>query len=278
MSIFTAELETDGVDQILSQSLHPIDIPAEAAPIINMFTSNIDATIGQALDPIAIPLEANPRLSTFFNRVDRTFSLSLQPIDVILQATPRQSLFFNRMDHTFGLSLQPIDIPLQATPRVSTFFNRVDHTFSLSLQPTDVTLQATPRQSTFFNRVDQRLQLSFGADPLLDLARIRSNSVHLQGKSDSIRAYVLVAGEVHFVEPNGSFDFLVAPGNHDIFIRAPGYVYVALLSVNLGQGADLVIPDITLPFGDANGDGKINGADLAHLGVNFGHSWQQITP
>jgi hypothetical protein len=39
----------------------------------------------------------------------------------------------------------------------------------------------------------------------------------------------------------------------------------------------LDIPEMTLPFGDANGDGRIDILDLSTAGANFGDVTQSVT-
>lgn len=70
----------------------------------------------------------------------------------------------------------------------------------------------------------------------------------------------------------------VAPGTYDIVITAPGYIYVALTGIQLNSGDALDVPEVTLPFGDANGDGRIGVEDLAFVGSNFGEEWQEVIP
>ena len=114
-------------------------------------------------------------------------------------------------------------------------------------------------------------------DPFAN-SRIRSTGIHIQRRSDSTGAFLRVDGQVHFIPANGRVDIPVKPGIHDIIITAPGYVYVALVDVQMAIGAVLEIPELTLPFGDANGDGEVGIEDLAFLGANFGTQWHEISP
>ena len=107
-------------------------------------------------------------------------------------------------------------------------------------------------------------------------ASIRSGSgIHLQGRTESTGAYLWVNGEVHFVDRTGQFDFIVEPKTYRIEIRAPGYVPVRIVSqsnenIKLEGGDVLIIPDINIPFGDANGDGAIDVRDLGIQALNLG--------
>ena len=77
------------------------------------------------------------------------------------------------------------------------------------------------------------------------------------------------------MDKTGQFNFLVDSGTYRIEIIAPGYVPVRIVStsnadIRLNAGDVLTIPEITMPFGDANGDGVINVKDLATQASNLG--------
>ena len=119
-------------------------------------------------------------------------------------------------------------------------------------------------------------QEPFTGDPI-----IRSTGVRLQGLDDSAGAFLLVDGQRHFVDPSGSSSFTVDPGPHDIQIRAPGYLPVDIVSpsgsnIVLGSGDVLTIPELTMVYGDANGDGAIDVRDLALGGRNFGETPEEL--
>ena len=119
-------------------------------------------------------------------------------------------------------------------------------------------------------------QEPFTGDPI-----IRSTGVRLQGLDDSAGAFLLVDGQRHFVDPSGSSSFTVDPGPHDIQIRAPGYLPVDIVSpsgsnIVLGSGDVLTIPELTMVYGDANGDGAIDVRDLALGGRSFGETPEEL--
>ena len=122
-------------------------------------------------------------------------------------------------------------------------------------------------------------------NPFVEAARgatIRSGSgIHLQGRTESTGAYLWVNGEVHFVDRLGQFDFIVEPKTYRIEIRAPGYVPVRIVSksnkdIKLEGGDVLIIPDINMPFGDANGDGAIDVQDLGLQATNLGTTSPEV--
>ena len=83
------------------------------------------------------------------------------------------------------------------------------------------------------------------------------------------------------MDSNGSFSFTVVPGTHRIQIQAPGYLTVDVVSLTgsdlaLNAGDLLIIPELTMVYGDANGDGVIDVKDLATGASNFGQSEGQV--
>ena len=102
--------------------------------------------------------------------------------------------------------------------------------------------------------------------------------VKLQSRKDSWGGYVQVGNEVHFLEADGSFRAAIPSGVQDLYIRAPGYVPVLIPEANINPGELLTIPELTLPFGDANGDGRVDILDLVIAGKNFGDKTRRLPP
>ena len=67
-------------------------------------------------------------------------------------------------------------------------------------------------------------------------------------------------------------------GSHDLRISAPGHLAVIVPGVSLEPGESVVIPSVTLAFGDADGDGAINLLDLFLVARNFGAATRAISP
>ena len=93
---------------------------------------------------------------------------------------------------------------------------------------------------------------------------------HLEGRETSLGGYVAVGKEVHFLAADGGFSFRWGGGPADIWIKAPGYLPVVISQANVASGQVLTVPGLTLPFGDANGDGQIDVLDLSIAAANFG--------
>jgi hypothetical protein len=80
------------------------------------------------------------------------------------------------------------------------------------------------------------------------------------------------------VDSNGNFQILVPSGTFDVLIDAPGYIPVRVPNVTINPGEMLTLPELTLPFGDANGDGRIDILDLSIAASNFGETVVDVAP
>ncbi len=78
----------------------------------------------------------------------------------------------------------------------------------------------------------------------------------------------------HFAAADGSFHFLVPCLNYELLIQSPGYVPVRIPVAAIKSGEVVSIPELTLPFGDANGDGRI---DILNLSIAAGNVWVTVT-
>ena len=68
----------------------------------------------------------------------------------------------------------------------------------------------------------------------------------------------------------GSFHFLVPAWNYEMLIQSPGYVPVRIPVAAINSCEAVSIPEQTLAFGDANGDGGIDILDLNIAAGNVG--------
>ena len=278
-------LTFDGVDRTLSLGFDPIAIPTEATPVTRLFSSSVDQTLTQALESTQIPTEGVALSTQFASGVDQTLTQIYVPTEIPTERVALSAQFTSGVEQTFALTHVPAEIPTEGVALSTSFTSGVDRFLSLGLDPTDVPTQPTALASPFQSGVDQTLGLELGPSPLAALARIHSESVHLQGGPDSTGAFLRVGDEVHFVAEDGSFDFPVPPGTYPMEIRAPGYLPVNIVSpsgsdISLNAGDVLTIPGLTLVYGDANGDGVIDVRDLAIGASNMSQVSEdvQVTP
>ena len=108
----------------------------------------------------------------------------------------------------------------------------------------------------------------FVVTPELQLNTVQGR-VLLQGRDTSLGAFVVVGDAVKFVEPGGNFNIDLILGTHDVALMAPGYLSVTFTGVEVGA-ATVVLPPVTLAYGDANGDGAIDVRDLSTQAANLG--------
>ena len=149
-----------------------------------------------------------------------------------------------------------------------------------SLSRPEITAIAKPLTAIFVGGVQGKFDGATNK-PTIDtvgIPLIRVNGrVKLQGRDDSLGGFLEVDGEVYFVNSNGSFQVDVPRGS-DIHINAPGYISAIVLNVTGNPGEPVTIPRLTLPFGDANGDGRIDIYDLSLAAGNFGDTVREMPP
>ncbi len=109
-----------------------------------------------------------------------------------------------------------------------------------------------------------------------ELGEIRV-TVHLEERPNSLGSYVMVGSQIFFADANGNCRIVVPSGVYDLAIQAPGYVSARIPGVRLGIGEAVTVPELTLPFGDSNGDGHIDILDLSIAAGNFGATMHQIS-
>ena len=138
-----------------------------------------------------------------------------------------------------------------------------------------IATQGAPRQEIFVGGAAASAQPGQG---LLDPFRNGeiAGKVHLQQRDSSLGAYVQIGEATHFVAADGSFRVEAAGGVRDIYIRAPGYLSAVIPAATINPGELLTIPELTLPFGDANGDGRIDILDLSIAAGNFGDTTRRM--
>ena len=108
----------------------------------------------------------------------------------------------------------------------------------------------------------------FVVTPELQLGTVQGQ-VLLQGRDSSLGAFVVVSDQVQFGDPGGNFSIDLLLGTHDLALVAPGYLSVTFAAVQVGANI-VVLPPVTLAYGDANGDGVNDVRDLSTQAKNLG--------
>ena len=96
--------------------------------------------------------------------------------------------------------------------------------------------------------------------------------IKLHNDSSSLGAYVSLGDEVTFADRDGRFEAPVPTETLDLYIGAPGHIPVVITGITLDSRESLEIPEVTLLFGDANGDGVVDIYDLAVAAFNYGET------
>ena len=231
-------------------------------------------------EPTITTLEV-PVSAMFIGNEDASNDIPLSPVVISTVKGPVTSFILENEDASATLTLAPVSIDTLALSNTAFFLRDADGTSTITLSSFNVPTEKVALSETFIRKADAIFDPGLFRNPFAPRVTIRSASVHLQGRADSNGVFLLVGNERHFVNPNGSFNFEVDPGAHKILIRAPGYLPVDIVSpsgssIVLASGDVLTIPELTMVYGDANGDGKIDVRDLAVGASNFGLSEGQI--
>ena len=210
----------------------------------------------------------------------------------------------NSQTNTPGILIRPAPPPM--TPMItidSTDIPDAQYGQNLTMTRPAITTQATSLTAPFIGSAQAQLSQTMTQPPLATVAgdqqelfiggavvsyqlgrsflnpfrhgEVRGR-VKLQNRDSSWGGYVQVGDRVYFLESDGSFRAAVPSGVQDIYIRAPGYVPALIRRANINPGELLTIPEMTLPFGDANGDGRVGILDLSIAASNFGTTIRRL--
>ena len=175
----------------------------------------------------------------------------------------------NQLDASFGRKLESFKVETAPWPltKIVTLGNGA---ISMSeFSPPVVATSLVPLDAIFAANSQATFGSGFALQNPFELGHIRG-VIRLEERESSIGAHAIVGGQTFFAQENGAFAATVPMGNYEMEIRAPGYVSVRITGIRLGFGGEVTIPQLTLPFGDANGDGRIDILDLSIAAGNFG--------
>ena len=178
-------------------------------------------------------------------------------------------------DASFGAGLISPDATTASIPSTKIFLGNHDASLSSPLNLVALGTQAAGLESFFLANADAE----FGPEVALRNPFLQGQLrglTRLEGRPNSWGVMVQVGDVAHRVERDGRFNLLLPEGTYDISIWSPGYIAVNLPNVAIQSGQVLTVPELTLPFGDANGDGRIDILDLSMAAGNLGATVQEL--
>lgn len=220
-------------------------------------------------------LTASADLSNDQNRGNDSMTIA-SPVTVALtKISLGDSRGFNPPRASFGNALDSPTILSQAPPQSVLFIGGDDANFGRFLSRAAVTTNEARQGGIYVANADATFQPAANFQNPFQQGEVRG-VVHLKGSQYSSGAYVAVGPDRHFADVDGRFQFLIPNGTYDFMIQAPGYVPVRIPVASIKSGEVITMPELTLPFGDANGDGRIDILDLSMAAENFGATVTEV--
>ena len=178
---------------------------------------------------------------------------------------------------TYGdhIPLQNPPIATQGRPAPGFWVGPVDAQLAGHFSPPPSATAGQPQQQLFVAAAAARFQ---PGQALLNPFRQGEvvGRLRLQQRHSSLGAFLQAGTRRYFVQEDGTFRAPLPAGTQDLYLRAPGYLPVLLPQVTIDPGDRVTLPDLTLPFGDANGDGRIDILDLSIAASNFSSVAQEL--
>ena len=254
-------------------------VPAPAVSV-----EEADASLQRSLAKPEITTQLEPKDFAYVTRADASRHREMANPGIGTRLEPFSSDYVTRADASLSRGMANPMIDTRLEPFSSDYVTRADASLPRLLTRPEINTLSGPPDASFVTRADASLSrglvepgIATLAESFTEDAVIRNGSgIHLQGSpTDSTGAFLRVNGQDHFVSAEGMFSIAVDPGSFAIQIRALGYLPVDIVSpsgssIVLGSGDVLTIPELTMVYGDANGDGAIDVRDLALGGRNFG--------
>ena len=220
-------------------------------------------------------------LSTFYTwptPTDSNAALGITGFDT--EAEIPKSIFSSMMQAN---SLQPVENPV-----VNTKGTALAGIFSGAAQAASTQQATKPEPDTqaaalasIYSATTQASSLQQMVGPAIDTQAIPVDlaetgtirgRIKLQGRTSSLGSYVEIGGQVTFADRQGYFEIQRTAGNFDLTARAPGYLSHEVIGISIEPGETVMVPVVTLPFGDADGDGVIDIYDLTVAARNYGRT------
>ena len=277
-------VSVEEADASLQRSLAKPEITTQLEPKDFAYVTRADASRHREMANPGIGTRLEPFSSDYVTRADASLSRGMANPMIDTRLEPFSSDYVTRADASLSRGMANPMIDTRLEPFSSDYVTRADASLPRLLTRPEINTLSGPPDASFVTRADASLSrglvepgIATLAESFTEDAVIRNGSgIHLQGSpTDSTGAFLRVNGQDHFVSAEGMFSIAVDPGSFAIQIRALGYLPVDIVSpsgssIVLGSGDVLTIPELTMVYGDANGDGAIDVRDLALGGRNFG--------
>ena len=257
--------ETDG------QEADSVGVTVEAGQIIDL-TLRWDTS---AASPGVHDLRAIADLVTDENPANNASSPVLPIVVILAEILLGDGSGGELPAASFAAGLTLPDTSTDSIPGTDVFLGNHDASLSNPLKLVAVGTQPNGLESFFLANTDAEFSPEvILRDPFLQ-GQLRGLT-HLEGRPNSWGVMVQVGEVAHRVERDGRFNLLLPEGTYDISIWSPGHIAVNLPNVEIESGQVVTVPELTLPFGDANGDGRIDILDLSMAAGNFGSTIQEL--
>ncbi len=272
-------IQVDDADSDSLSSLSDPDLQTEAELLTEIFYSEIEGNRNQMLSVPAILTDALP-LAEIMSDItqDRVLKVFSAPA-IETEAMGLTEMFVSPLSAMSTLGSNRPDINTSAIPLSVIFPGSVQARLAHSIRETEVATKPDPlsRLHVFGGAVTYQPGQAM-ARPLVKTTingTIRGR-IRLQNLSGGLGAYVTIGDEVTFADREGRFEASAPTETFDLYIGAPGHIPVVITGITLDSRASLEIPEVTLLFGDANGDGVVNIYDLAVAAFNYGETIRTV--
>lgn len=268
----TETFDLDLRDDTDSQEVHSVELTLDSGQSLTIgFQWDTGTASPQAHTLTAVALATGDQ-----NPGNDSLSLSV-PITVGSQQISFDPLALPKATFGQGLALAQPGINTVGAPVNTLFLGEHDASQTGALVRPAVGTQGAPHQSIFVTNADATFQPGGALQNPFRQGEVQG-TLHLEGNPSSLGAHVRVGQDTHFVQSDGSFRVMSPSGSFDILLHAPGYVPVRIPGAQIDPGQMLTLPELTLPFGDANRDGRIDILDLSMAASNFGDSVVEVPP
>ncbi len=292
-------ISSDGLDNRLDMTINAPAIGTSATPLSTIFLYRSK--------PGDVILASDPMMTTKADALAQIFTASISSKEVVGLTKPGIDTGTGAADRIVSDISQADLMKVLAEPEVDTGKGPLLAVFD---SPTDADAggvltmgrfeTATAELDDIFRTRVQASQLHQGTEPefaiqsesveppqpnpvegigdpdppivgLTEAATIRGR-IKLQGRISSLGSYVEIGSAVTFADRQGYFQIQRQAGSFDLTVMAPGYLSRVIDRINLEPGDVFVVPVVTLPFGDVDGDGAIDIYDLTVAARNYGRT------